>query len=68
MHNRKKRRYLVLLLLLAVLPIYPVYAAGSTPPRLIDEADLLSGGEENGAAKERFLRHLQSHRRLQGES
>lgn len=46
MHNRKKRRYLVLLLLLAVLPIYPVYAAGSTPPRLIDEADLLSGGEE----------------------
>ncbi len=29
---------------------------------------LLSGGEDNGAAKERFLRHLQSHRRLQGES
>lgn len=47
MHNRKKRRYLVLLLLLlAVLPIDPVYAAGSTPPRLIDEADLLSDGEE----------------------
>lgn len=47
MQSMKKRFYKILLtLLFVVFSVYPVSASGNQPPRLVDQADLLSDSEE----------------------